>query len=78
MGAHAANYEVIAPSAVAVRWQFHRGAEKGVLTLAANLSDEPVSGFRVHPGRTLWQEGRSNENGVGEPWSVCWSLAHRS
>jgi hypothetical protein len=48
------------------------------LTLAANLSDEPASGFRADPGRTLWHEGRSNENGVGEPWSVRWSLAHRT
>jgi hypothetical protein len=52
--------------------------QKGALTLAANLSDEPVSGFSVDPGRTLWQEGRSNGNGVGEPWSVRWSLAQRT
>jgi 1,4-alpha-glucan branching enzyme len=75
IGAHAAAYEILGPSAVTVRWQFRRGVEKGVLTLAANLSEEPVCGFRADPGRTLWQEGRSNENGVGEPWSVRWSLA---
>jgi malto-oligosyltrehalose trehalohydrolase len=78
IGAHAATYEVLGPSAVAVRWQFRRGVETGVLRLTANLSDNPVSGFGVDPGRTLWQEGRSNQNGVGEPWSVRWSLAHHS
>jgi malto-oligosyltrehalose trehalohydrolase len=78
IGPHAATYEVLGPSAVTVRWQYHRGAEHGVLTLAANLSGEPVSGFHVDPGRTLWQEGRSNENGVGEPWSVRWSLDQRT
>jgi hypothetical protein len=63
---------------VAVRWQFDRGGEKGVLTLAANLSNEPVTGFAIDPGRTLWQEGTSNENGVCEPWSVRWSQAPRA
>jgi hypothetical protein len=48
------------------------------LTLTANLSGEPVSGFRVDPGRTLWLEGRSNENGVGEPWSVRWALENHT
>jgi hypothetical protein len=78
IGGHAATYEVLGPSAVAVRWQFDRGGEKGVLTLAANLSNEPVSGFGIDSGRTLWQEGSSNENGVGEPWSVRWTLAQRA
>jgi 1,4-alpha-glucan branching enzyme len=78
IGAHAATYEVLGPSAVAVRWRFRRGDEGGVLSLTANLSGEPVSGFRVDPGRTLWLEGRSNENGVGEPWSVRWSLANHT
>src|SRR5579859_3110761 len=75
IGAHAATYEVIGPGAVAVHWGFGNGAQKGVLALAANLSDDPVSGFRLDLGRVLWQEGRSG-NGVGEPWSVRWSLAH--
>jgi 1,4-alpha-glucan branching enzyme len=78
VGAHAATYEVLGPSAVAVRWQYHRGAEQGVLTLAANLSGEPVSGFPADPGRILWQEGRSNENAVADPWSVRWSLDQRT
>jgi malto-oligosyltrehalose trehalohydrolase len=78
IGGHAATYEVLGPSAVVVRWQFDRGGKKGVLILAANLSDEPVSGFKVDAGRTLWQEGSSNENGVGEPWSVRWTLAQRA
>jgi len=75
MGGHAANYEILGPSAVVVRWRFDRGMEKGVLTLAANLSQEPVTGFPVDPGGTLWQEGGSNEQTVGQPWSVRWSLA---
>jgi malto-oligosyltrehalose trehalohydrolase len=78
IGGHAASYEVLGPSAVAVRWQFDRGGEKGVLTLAANLSNEPVAGVGIDPGRTLWQEGSSNENGVCEPWSVRWSQAPRA
>jgi malto-oligosyltrehalose trehalohydrolase len=75
MGGHAANYEILGPSAVVVRWRFDRGMEKGVLTLAANLSQERVTGFPVDPGGTLWQEGGSNEQTVGEPWSVRWSVA---
>jgi malto-oligosyltrehalose trehalohydrolase len=74
IGAHAATYQVLGPSAVAVRWQFRRGVEQGVLTLAANLSDEPVSGLADEPGRILWQEGGSKGNPVAEPWSVRWSL----
>ena len=76
IGPHAAAFEVLGPSAVSVRWQFHRGEEKGVLALSANLSGEPVSGFRVDPGRTIWQEGRLDQNGVGGPWCVRWSLAY--
>jgi maltooligosyltrehalose trehalohydrolase len=77
IGAHAGTYEVLGPSAVAVHWRFGQGAARGVLTLAANLSNEPVSRFPADPGRTLWQEGSPNENAVAEPWSVRWSLAHR-
>ncbi len=46
-----------------------------VLTLAANLSRETVSGFPVDGGRALWEEGGPQERGVAGPWSVHWSLA---
>jgi malto-oligosyltrehalose trehalohydrolase len=69
MRAHAATYEVLGPSAVMVRWQ----SGKVVLTLAANLSNEPVSGFPSDSGRTVWQE-RRGENGVREPWFVRWAM----
>jgi 1,4-alpha-glucan branching enzyme len=72
IGANAGSFDVIGAAAVVVRWQMEHGGE---LTLAANLSGARVPGF---PGsstadRTLWQEGKLDQNGVSEPWSVRWS-----
>ena len=55
-------FEVIDIGAVAVRWRL---GEAGELTLAANLSEKPVAGFRPATGRVLWREGRTGEFGNG-------------
>lgn len=61
-------FEVLAPSAVRVKWQ----AAAKELTLIANLShaliDTPSSA-----GRVLWQQGTVTARTVGA-WSVQWSI----
>jgi malto-oligosyltrehalose trehalohydrolase len=65
---NAGRYEVLGPAAVIVRWRTGDGRE---LMLAANLSANRTAGFPRVAGRILWQEGE----GIGAPWSVCWTLA---
>ncbi|MDB6084954.1 MAG: treZ, partial [Gammaproteobacteria bacterium] len=72
IGGHAARYEVLGQSAVAVRWREGRGGE---LMLVANLSGRRVTGVPDVRGRILWQEGKQGAGGTCEPWSVRWSLA---
>jgi malto-oligosyltrehalose trehalohydrolase len=71
IGANAGSFDVVGTAAVVVRWQLGHGGE---LTLAANLSGERVPGFPGTTGRTLWQEGKLDQDGVWEPWSVRWSI----
>ena len=68
----AASYEVLAEGAVLVRW---RTTPCGSLTLAANLSGIPVSGFPQLAGEHIWREGSIEDEGrrLG-PCSVIWSL----
>jgi len=62
---------VIAGGAVVVRWS-RPGLE---LSLAANLSGVPVSGFPEASGRVLWREGEpGGADGHFAPWSVRWCL----
>jgi len=63
---NAGSYEVVGQDAVIVRWRV--GAETE-LTLAANLSDSPRTGFPAPSGSVLWREGAPP---AGAPWSVCW------
>jgi malto-oligosyltrehalose trehalohydrolase len=78
IGAHAARYQVLGPAAVVVRWRIAPagadGAGAGELILAANLSSGPMAGFPPATGRTLWEEGGWGADGVGQPWSVRWSI----
>jgi malto-oligosyltrehalose trehalohydrolase len=66
-------YEVIGDGAVVVRWPV--GIADRVLSLAANLSGVPVTGFPPASGRVLWREGEpdAGDDWFG-PWSVRWSL----
>ena len=63
-------YEVLAEGAVVVRWSIGGGR---TLTLAANLSGAPVSGFPALSGQVIWREGDPGE-GEFAPWSVRWTL----
>jgi malto-oligosyltrehalose trehalohydrolase len=65
---NAGGYEVIGEEAVIVRW---RVGPDALLTLAANLSDKPQTGFPAPSGSALWQEGGPDP---GAAWSVCWWL----
>jgi malto-oligosyltrehalose trehalohydrolase len=64
-------FQVVDQGAVVVRWPTRSGGE---LTLMANLSTQPVSGFPEERGRLLWQEGRAAPDGVFPAWSLRWSL----
>jgi malto-oligosyltrehalose trehalohydrolase/4-alpha-glucanotransferase len=64
-------YEVVAACAVVVRWSLGGG---GTLTLAANLSAAPVSGFPASSGQVIWQQGEPNETGAFGPWSMRWTI----
>jgi maltooligosyltrehalose trehalohydrolase len=57
--------------AVEVVWEI---GPAGRLMLQANLSAEPVSGFRDATGDLLWQEGRVDKLGGFAPWAVRWSM----
>ncbi len=63
-------WQVVGGQGVAVRWT---AADGTVLDLNANLSPQPVDGFPVVQGRTLWTEGWFDGSRCG-PWSVRWSL----
>ena len=72
-------YDVIADSAVVVRWSGRlpdgKLTQNWQLSLAANLSGVPVPGFPPASGRVLWREGApSDTDGRFGPWSVRWSL----
>jgi 4-alpha-glucanotransferase len=69
-------YEVIGNGAVVVRWSIDGSDEE--LTLAANLSARPLSGFPPADGQVLWREGEQDERGRFGPWSVRWSIQDRN
>jgi len=66
MGGHSSGYEVVGPKAFSVWWALGDGS---VLSLYANLSDQPVDGMHVKEGRQLWCEGSRSGDTLG-PWSV--------
>jgi malto-oligosyltrehalose trehalohydrolase len=69
--ARGGRYEILAESAVRVRWQ----TADGDLVLEANLSPQPVElrGAARMGGRFIWSEGELDGARLG-PWSVRWSL----
>jgi malto-oligosyltrehalose trehalohydrolase len=71
MGGCAAEYEILGPSALTVRWRV--GANE-ILTLCANLCHNPVEGISLPPGRILWQEGDPGDGTSLKPWTVYWTL----
>jgi malto-oligosyltrehalose trehalohydrolase/4-alpha-glucanotransferase len=64
-------YEVLGESAVLASWELGGGE---TLTLAANLSATPAPGVPAKPGRVIWQEGETGQDGVLGPWAVRWSI----
>jgi maltooligosyltrehalose trehalohydrolase len=71
IGGNAGQYQVIGPGAVLVRWKVSEHLE---LTLTANLSDGILHDASNAGGRTIWQEGPSQDRDTVKPWSVRWSL----
>ena len=63
-------YEVLADSAVRVRWN----AGAGELVLEANLSARAVELRDAAGGRTLWIEGALDDGMLG-PWAVRWTVS---
>lgn len=59
------SYRVVGAGAVEVCWPG--------LTLTANLSGAPCSGFAAAKGTVIWQEG-SRDGTTLEPWSVFWTV----
>ncbi|WP_205028175.1 malto-oligosyltrehalose trehalohydrolase [Oleisolibacter albus] len=70
-GARSGRYRRIGATGVLVRWPL---ADSLVLTLAANLSPDPVEGFPAPAGREIWHEGAVGDDGRFGPWAVRWSL----
>ena len=70
---NAGRYEILADSAVVVRWTLDVNRE---LTLAANLSGKPVAGFPASSGNVIWREGNINSNHQFGPWTVRWAIEH--
>ena len=69
-------FEVIGDGAVVVRWPV--GAGGAELSLAANLSDTPVTGFPAASGRVLWHEGEFPDETTLAPWAVRWMSRDQS
>ncbi|MBU8542105.1 malto-oligosyltrehalose trehalohydrolase [Roseomonas sp. ROY-5-3] len=61
-----AAWRVLAPGAVALRWDIAGG---GALALQANLSAQSLADMPPQGGRVIWREGQA-----GDPWSLCWSI----
>lgn len=68
---HGGIYRTVAPGAVVVSWRLQQGGE---LTLAANLSGCPVSGFSMLTDTPVWQEGQMDAGDTLAAWSVRWTL----
>lgn len=69
---HAATHRVIGDGCITVDWKAGE-AGGGTLSLAANLSGEPVGGFPPARGRVLLLEGQAGDDGTFGPWTVRWS-----
>jgi malto-oligosyltrehalose trehalohydrolase/4-alpha-glucanotransferase len=63
-------YQAVDDGAVIVRWTIRGG---GTLALMANLSAKRAV-FPHEPGRVLWREGETGEDGGFGPWAVRWSV----
>jgi malto-oligosyltrehalose trehalohydrolase len=68
-GAFSGSYHVFAPNAVSACWTMKDG---DALVLAANLSDDPVEGFKLSGEAVLWHEGPEPWGSTMQPWSAQW------
>jgi maltooligosyltrehalose trehalohydrolase len=71
VGGHYGTHEQIGAHGTRVRWTLRN---ESVLTMVANLSDQPVEGTEPLGGEVLWREG-GVEAGRLMPWSVVFSLS---
>jgi maltooligosyltrehalose trehalohydrolase len=70
ISSNSGQYQVLRGGAVIVRWKMGDGSR---LTLAANLSVEPLAGIPKAQGRQIFSVGSSRDSGLGA-WSIAWSL----
>ena len=71
VGGSTGAYTLLRANGFRVDWTLAGGA---VLSLLANLSDEPLDGVEPWRGRHLWLEGFATGTTL-EPWSLVWSVA---
>ncbi|HTK12930.1 MAG TPA: malto-oligosyltrehalose trehalohydrolase [Xanthobacteraceae bacterium] len=74
LSGHAGHYDILAPLAVRVTWSL---ADASVLTLHANLTDEPLTGISLPRDNRIWSEGRIGDDTLGA-WGLVWSVAAAS
>jgi maltooligosyltrehalose trehalohydrolase len=70
MSGNSARYQVLRDGAVIVHWKMGDGSQ---LTLAANLSAEPLGGIPNARGREIFSLGSIEDGRLGA-WSVAWRL----
>jgi maltooligosyltrehalose trehalohydrolase len=68
-GSQSGKYEILGKSAVAVRWRLGDGS---LLSLAANLTDAPLTSQVATGEKLLWRIGGADNLSLA-PWDVIWS-----
>jgi maltooligosyltrehalose trehalohydrolase len=68
-GSQSGKYEILGKSAVAVRWRLGDGS---LLSLAANLTDAPLTSQVATGEKLLWRTGVADNLSLA-PWDVIWS-----
>lgn len=70
IGGNAGRFELLAKRVLKVEWTL---GDESVLTLIANLSDEPFSGAKISGADQLWLEGSASKDTIGA-WSAVFTL----
>jgi 1,4-alpha-glucan branching enzyme len=72
IGGFGGSYHVLGNGAVVVCWTVEEGK---VLSLAANLSNDPTTNYPNLTGNVLWHEGPEPAENMMRPWSVRWFIS---
>jgi maltooligosyltrehalose trehalohydrolase len=62
-------FEILGPRAFIAHWSLDQNAQ---LTLHANLSGDPATGFPPAAGQVIWLEGGEQSSGTLAPWTIRW------